>query len=42
MKKIGKLLLALMMSLGLCACGGENNDTDKTTFVVGMECAYAP
>ena len=41
MKRIGKLLLALMMSLGLCACGG-NEDTEKTTFVVGMECAYAP
>ena len=41
MKRIGKLLLALMMSLGLCACGG-NEDNEKTTFVVGMECAYAP
>ena len=41
MKRLTKLFLALMMSLGLCACGG-NEDTEKTTFVVGMECAYAP
>lgn len=39
MKKLLKLVLALCMSVSLVACGGEK---EKTTFVVGMECAYAP
>ena len=42
MKRLGKLLLAFVMGLTLCACGNGNADTEKTTFVVGMECAYAP
>lgn len=42
MKRLGQLLLALFMSLSLCACSGNDEPDTKTTFVVGMECAYAP
>lgn len=41
MKRLGKALLALMMCFTLSACGNEDNG-EKTTFVVGMECGYAP
>lgn len=41
MKKLMKLLVAFVMMTTLCACGGGNSD-EENTFVVGMECAYAP
>ena len=41
MKKLVKLLVAFVMMTTLCACGGGNAEEDNT-FVVGMECAYAP
>lgn len=43
MKKLVKLLAAFVMMTTLCACGGGNAEKeDDNTFVVGMECAYAP
>lgn len=39
MKKLVKLLVAFVMMTTLTACGGTEEDN---TFVVGMECAYAP
>ncbi|MGN1343511.1 MAG: transporter substrate-binding domain-containing protein [Traorella sp.] len=41
MRRLGKLVLTVLMGLALCACGSAKND-EKTTFVVGMECGYAP
>lgn len=40
MRNVGKLLLAGAMALTLCACGGQ--EAEDNTFVVGMECGYAP
>lgn len=42
MKKLLKVLLVALMSVSLVACGGGDEDKEKTTFVVGMECNYAP
>ena len=41
MKKLLCTLLALLMVCG-CSNGNKNNDTNDNTFVVGMECNYAP
>lgn len=40
MKKALKLILGLMMVFTLVGCGTK--ESEKTTFVVGMECGYAP
>lgn len=52
MKRFSSLLLALTLALTLAACGApstggdtaptQGGDSGKTTFRVGMECAYAP
>ena len=42
MKKFMKILLVALMSVSLVACGGGSEEKEKTTFVVGMECNYAP
>lgn len=42
MKKITAILLAAMMLLTLCACGGSDEEAQSDTFRVAMECGYAP
>lgn len=42
MKKITAILLAAMMLLTLCACGGSEDEAQSDTLRVAMECGYAP
>ncbi len=43
MKKILAMMMALMMLLGMAACGaGEKSGVEDGVLTVGMECAYAP
>lgn len=43
MKKIVAILMAAMMLLTLCACGGSDESAaESDTFRVAMECGYAP
>lgn len=43
MKKLGKLILAAMMSISLIGCSSNNDSSsEKEQFIVGMECGYAP
>lgn len=43
MRKILALVTALILCLGLAACGGQDNDSSESSkFRVAMECAYAP
>ena len=41
-KKFGTMLCASAMVLTLAGCGGSEQPEEDSTFVVGMECAYAP
>ena len=41
-KKFGTLLCASAMVLTLAGCGSSEQPEEDNTFVVGMECAYAP
>lgn len=41
-KKFGTMLCASAMVLTLAGCGGSEQPEEDNTFVVGMECAYAP
>ena len=41
MRKVTQLLMTGALALTLVGCGGAQNDK-KDTFVVGMECGYAP
>lgn len=36
------LVLAVILCLGLAACGGNNSENESNTLRVAMECAYAP
>ena len=54
MKRLTAVVLAILMLLTLCACGGKTSDTppasntsiepapEKKVLRIGMECAYAP
>ena len=52
MKKLIAIVLSLMLTVSLCACGGSKTESGKTyadvpgledgILTVGMECAYAP
>ncbi len=43
MRKILALVMALILCLGLAACGGQEDDSSESgKFRVAMECAYAP
>ena len=52
MKKLISIVLSLMLTVSLCACGGSKTESGKTyadvpgledgILTVGMECAYAP
>ncbi len=42
MKKLGKLILAAMMSISLIGCSSNDSSSEKEQFIVGMECGYAP
>ncbi len=42
MKKLLKVLCCFAMVATLVACGGNDDTAEKTQFVVGMECGYAP
>lgn len=36
------VVLVLVISLSLCACGNSSDESKKETFKIGMECNYAP
>ena len=40
MRRISKLLMAAALTVTLVGCGGQ--EQEDNTFVVGMECGYAP
>ena len=43
MKRLGCLWMAVLLLTGLAGCGSkESEGAEKDTFVVGMECNYAP
>ncbi|HJK02586.1 MAG TPA: transporter substrate-binding domain-containing protein [Methanocorpusculum sp.] len=42
MRKLGKILVAFAMVATLAGCGNSSDTAEKTEFVVGMECGYAP
>ena len=42
MKKITAILMAALMLLTFCACGGSDDAAESDTFRVAMECGYAP
>ncbi len=41
-KRILAVCTAFILCLGMTACGGSSDTSDKEEFVVGMECNYAP
>lgn len=42
MKRLGRVMMALALAATLAGCGNANETEEKTEFVVGMECGYAP
>ena len=42
MRKVLSFLFMIVCLVCLASCGGNQNDDNRPTFTVGMECAYAP
>ena len=42
MRKVLSFLFMMVCLVCLVSCGGNQNDDNRPTFTVGMECAYAP